>query len=57
MRIHRNGAPIKVRRFYVTEALRFTRGDEQHIGWDKIIVFEPNDIPDSNIFPFLLDEG
>ena len=52
----KEGAPVKIRRFDVTESLRFTRSNDHHIRWNEVITLQPNHVSHLDIFPLLFPE-
>lgn len=53
----RQGAPIKIGGFNVTEPFRFAGTEKDKICWDEIVVLDSDDVTDTNILPLYRTEG
>lgn len=49
-------SPVKIGSLDVAQAFWFTRADEDHVGGNKVVVFEADDVADLDVLPFFICE-
>lgn len=49
--------PVKIRCFDVAQALWLARADENHIGRNKVVTLNTDNVADLDIFPLLVLKG